>query len=159
MKLFEIVNEFQELYDMMCEEDDPDVIRGTLDCLTANLEEKASGYVMVMNQLEMEEKKADELQKKYMTIKNARKAAQKRMKERLLIALDAIGKDEVDAGDFVIKIKNNGGQQPLVITGEVPENMKKITIENDGDKIREYIKNHECKWAHLAERGRHIEIR
>lgn len=157
--LFEIVDEFAELYQLMVDGADEGVINGTLDSLTAELEVKSAGYVAVINQLNMEEKTAAELAQKYSSISNSRKYAIKKMKERLLIAMDALGKDEMPAGDFKIKVKKNGGAQPLKITGDVPESMMKITVENDSDKIREFLKTNTCDWAHLAKRGKHIEIK
>lgn len=159
MKLFEIVDEFQSLYDLLTEDTDPQLIADTLESLTAELETKSAGYVAVRNQIDMEYKKAAELEKKYKEIKKARENAKKAMDERLLIAMDALEVAELPAGDFTIKLKKNGGQAPLVIDGEVPEEFTKITIENDNEKIREYLKENECDFAHLGERGRHIEIK
>lgn len=159
MKLFEIVDEFQSLYDLLTEDTDPQLIADTLESLTAELETKSAGYVAVRNQIDMEYKKAAELEKKFKEIKKARENAKKAMDERLLIAMDALEVAELPAGDFTIKLKKNGGQAPLVIDGEVPEEFTKITIENDNEKIREYLKENECDFAHLGERGRHIEIR
>ena len=159
MKLFEIVGEFQSLYDLLTEDTDPQIIADTLESLTAELETKSAGYVAVRNQIDMEYKKAAELEKKYKEIKKARENAKKAMDERLLIAMDALEVAELPAGDFTIKLKKNGGQAPLVIDGEVPEEFTKITIENDNEKIREYLKENECDFAHLGERGRHIEVR
>ena len=157
--LFDIVGQFQELYEMMVDGADPEVIEGTLDSLTAELEVKSAGYVAVMNQLKMEHQKAKELEAKFKDIKESRENAIKKMKERLLLAMDSLDKTEMPAGDFTIKVKGNGGQQPLKITGDVPDNMTKIEIKPDNDKIREYLKDHTCGWAHLEERGKHIEIK
>lgn len=159
MKLFEIVDEFKVLYEVLTDETDPQVINDTLESLNFELEEKAAGYVAVRNTLDMELKKAEELEKKFRAIKEARKNAKEALDERLLMAMDALETDQIPAGDFTIKIKKNGGLAPLIIDGEVPEAMKKITIEDDNKKIREFLKEHEAPWAHLGERGRHIEIR
>lgn len=159
MKLFEIVGEYQLLYDILTDETDPEVIAGTLESLNLELEEKAAGYTAVRAQIDMEMKKAAELEKKYGEIKKARENAKKALDERLLMAMDALGKKELPAGDFTIRIKKNGGLAPLIIDGEVPESMKKVTIEDDNTKIREYLKDYEADWAHLGERGRHIEIK
>ena len=86
MKLFEIVGEFQSLYDLLTEDTDPQIIADTLESLTAELETKSAGYVAVRNQIDMEYKKAAELEKKYKEIKKARENAKKAMDERLLIA-------------------------------------------------------------------------
>lgn len=159
MTLFEIVDEFKNLYEMICDGVDQETLEGTLESLTAELEVKSEGYVAVINQLDMEAKKAGEIIDKYTAIKRARENGIKAMKEKLLVAMKSTDKKEIDAGDFTIKIQKNGGQQPLKITGEVPDNMTKITIEPDKDKIREYLKDHDCGWAHLEERGSHIVIR
>lgn len=158
--LFDIVGEFQQLYDMATSDDiDPEVFEGTLEALTGELEVKSAGYVAVINQLSMERDKAKELKQRYENIEKARENAIKHMKARLLIAMDAIGKKELPAGDQKIMVKNNGGVQPLEITGDVPEKFTKITIAPDNDKIREYLKDNKCDWATLKERGRHIEIK
>ena len=46
-----------------------------------------------------------------------------------------------------------------MIDGDVPENMTKVIVEPDNAKIREYLKDNEAKWAHIGERGRHLEIK
>lgn len=159
--LFDIVGEFQQLYEMATSEEEQaeQVFIDTLDSLKGELTEKASGYVAVMNRLDMEQKKADEVVKRYQALRDARKNAIKRMKDTLMLAMDQLQIDQMPAGDLTIKIKKNGGVQPLVIDGVVPDNMTKITVEPDNDKIRAFLKENECEWAHLEERGRHIEVK
>lgn len=161
--LFDIVGEFQELYDMATseEEQSEQVFQDTLDSLKGELETKSNGYVAVMNRLEMEQKKADEVVKRYQAIRDARKNAIKRMKDTLMLAMDELQIEQMPAGDFTIKIKKNGGVQPMVIDlpDQVPDNMTKVVIEPDNDKIRAFLKDNECEWAHLEERGRHVEVK
>lgn len=159
--LFDIVGEFQELYDMATSEEEQadQVFQDTLDSLKGELETKSNGYVAVMNRLEMEQKKADEVVKRYQAIRDARKNAIKRMKDTLMLAMDELQIEQMPAGDFTIRIKKNGGVQPLVIDGKIPDNMTKVTIEPDNDKIRAFLKDNECEWAHLDPRGRHIEVK
>lgn len=159
--LFDIVGEFQALYEMATSEDveSEDAFIDTLNSLSAELETKSGGYVAVINRLEAEQAKADEIAKAYAAVSKSRKNAIKRMKDTLLYAMDELGVSEMPAGDLTIKVKKNGGLQPLVITGDVPDNMTKVTIEPDNDKIRAYLKDNECDFAHLEERGRHIEIK
>ena len=161
--LFDIVGEFQELYNMAVSEEEQaeQVFIDTLDSLKGELEAKSCGYVAVLNKLEMEQKKADEIVKTYQAVSRSRKNSIKRMKDTLMYAMDSLGKTEMPAGDFTIKIKNNGGVQPMVIDlpDQVPDNMTKVTVEPDGDKIRAFLKENECEWAHLEERGRHIEVK
>ena len=161
--LFNIVGEFNELYEMATSEEEQaeQVFIDTLESLKGELTQKAAGYVAVMNRLDMEMKKAEEIEKRYKAIKESRKNAIQRMKDACLWACDNLGVTEIDAGDATIKVKNNGGQLPLIIDKpeSVPENLTKITIEPDKAKIREYVENNECDFAHLEPRGRHIEVK
>ena len=102
---------------------------------------------------------AEEIAKAYNAVAKSRKNHIKQMKDALLYAMDNLDLTEMPAGDLTIKIKKNGGVQPLVITGDVPESMNKVIIEPDNDKIREILKDNEVGWAHLEPRGRHIEIK
>ncbi len=161
--LFEIVNEFQDLYAMATDPDtDPEAFEGSLESLTAELEVKSTGYVQLIKQLEMEMTQANIISEQFKAKANVRKNNIQRMKDRLLMAMEATGKSKIEAGDWTIKIQNNGGQAPLVIDGDVPDNMTKITVEPDNSKIREYLMGQEdnkCGWVHLAERGKHIVIK
>ena len=159
--IFDIVGEFQQLYEMATSEEieAEAAFIDTLESLKGELEAKSGGYVAVINKLDMEAKKADEIVKRYQALRDSRKNAIKRMKDTLLYAMDEIGIDQMPAGDLTIKIKKNGGVQPLVIDGKIPDNMTKVTVEPDNEKIRTFLKENECEWAHLEERGRHIEIK
>ena len=162
MTLFDIVGEFNQLYELATSEEEQaeQAFVDTLESLNFELAEKVDGYAAVMTRLEMEEKKADELAKRYSAIKTARKNARKRIEERVLYACDALNTDHISGENVTFKVKKNGGLAPLVIDGEVPDSLTKITIEPDNSKIREYLKEHDdCEFAHLEERGRHIEIK
>lgn len=158
--LFEIADEFKELYELGTDPDvDSEVWEDTLEALTGELEVKGTGYVNVIKQLEMEAKQAAEVSKMFADKQKVRENHIKQMKEALKLAMEKIGTDEIDAGIFKIKLQANGGVQPLVIDGDVPQNMQKITISPDNDKIRQFLKNNSCEWAHLEERGKHIVIK
>ena len=159
--LFDIYGEFQDLYAMATsdEEQAEQVFIDTLDSLKGELEAKSSGYVAVMTRLKSEQEKAEQIVKAYQAVVNARKNALKHMNDTLMTIMDGLNLSEMPAGDVTIKIKKNGGVQPLVIDGDVPDNMTKVTVEPDNAKIREYLNDNKCEWAHLEERGRHIEIK
>ena len=152
--LFELTTDMQALYALATEEDDEQAFLDTLEGLKGMIQDKAASYVDVIQQLDMEAAKADLMAKQFAQKRDIRKNNVKRMKEALMIAMDA--------GNYTIKIVKNGGVQPLRITGEVPDNMTKVTVEPDGAKIREFLKDqpeHVCEWAFLEERGRHITIK
>lgn len=159
--LFSMTEEVKELYEMLTDDEcDPEIVLDTLEAKFGEIEVKASAYTAVYNRLDMELQRADEIAKRYAGIKKSRENAIASLKNRLLFAMDNINIDTLPAGDLTIKIKKNGGQQPLVIDGDVPDSLTKVTIEPDKTKIREYLKDHpKCEFAHLEERGRHIEIK
>lgn len=158
--LFDITGEFLALYSMATDDDaDDQVFIDTLESLTGELSVKAAGYVNVINQLEMEQAQAKQMAELFTAKAKVRENAVKRMKNALIDALDIAGKTELPAGAYTIKVVKNGGLQPLVIDGDVPDNMTKVTVEPDSKKIREFLKTNECGWAHLEERGRHISIK
>ena len=158
--LFDISGEMQELYAMGTDpETDPQVFEDTLEALKGELEVKSTGYVQVIKQMDMEAKQAEELSKMFADKAKVRKNNIKRMKEALQWVMETNDIDAMPAGAFTIKLQKNGGVAPLKITGEVPQNMTKVIVEPDNDKIREYLKDNECDWAHLGERGKHIVIK
>jgi hypothetical protein len=158
--LYDITGEFLELYELMTDPDcDEDAIQGSLESLVGELEVKAGGYSKVIKTLEMEQKAAEDVAKAFTEKATVRKNHIKRMKDALLHAMDVAGLNQVAAGDFTIRIQKNGGKEPLKITGDVPDNMMRVIMEPDNDRIREYLSEHEADWAHLEERGRHIVIK
>lgn len=158
--LFDIVGEFQRLYDMGTDpECDEQVFNDTLESLVGELEVKGKGYVSVIKQLEMEMTQANIVAEQFKAKAKVRENHIKQMKEALKTAMTSIGMDSIQAGDWTINIKKNGGVQPLVITGDVPDNMMKVIVEPDNTKIREFMKENKAGWAYLEERGTHVEIK
>lgn len=159
--LFDITEGFKAFYEMITDSDaDPEIVEATLEGMKYELEAKAEGYIAVINQLQMEadacEQRADFFERKM----SIRQNAIKRMKKALCNALVETGHESgLNAGEYTLKVQKNGGVQPLVIDGEVPQNMTKVVIEPDNNKIREFLKDNTCEWAHLGERGVHLAIK
>lgn len=158
--LFELVDEMQELYDLAIDsETDPELLEGSIESVMSAIELKACGYANLIKQLEMEQKQAEMVSQAFATKAKTRENSIKRMKEALLFAMDQLGKKDLPAGAFTFSIHGNGGLQPLKIDGEVPQNMTKVIVEPDTKKIREFLKDNACEWAHLEPRGRHVVIK
>lgn len=159
--LFEITTEFQRFYDMMTDEDlDDQAFLDTLEGMIDELEVKASGYANVIKQIEMEAKQAKALELEFKHKKEVRENRVKAMKDAIKNAMLIANVDELDAGKFKIKLKGNGGVEPLKITGDVPDNYKRIVVENDNELIRKALEEgKELDFAHLEPRGKHIEIK
>ena len=158
--LYDLKGEFLALYELAINDEDPQAFLDTLEGLKGELEVKAGGYVHVIKQLTMEADECDKLIDAFTAKKSARMNNVKRMKEALIDAMDAAGIDSLKAGEFNLKISKNGGLQPMKITGEVPDSFTKVIVEPDNKKIRDALANGEAlEFAHLEERGRHLNIK
>lgn len=164
--LFNIVGEYEQLYELLTETD-PDnenlqIIQDTLEAVEGELEVKASGYVYLIKQLDMEADKCKQLAEEWNAKKNARENAVKRLKKALKDAMVHLNLKELKAGDYMLKVQNNGGLLPIIYDNEqaIPQNLMKIKYEPDGKLIREYLEaNPGTKWAHIGERGQHLAIK
>lgn len=160
--LYELSTEFQQLYEIAQEDNDPQALADTIESMMATVKDKAAGYAAVIKQLDMEAKQADEEIKYWKAKKDARENNVKRMKAALLDAMERMEIKELPAGKFTFKVQKNGGKSPMEITGNVPDNMTKITVEPDNEKIRAFLETQPgqaCEWAVLKERGNHIVIK
>jgi len=159
--LFDIVNEFKDLYEIATSDPDSQIFEDTLEALTGDLEAKSANYVAVIQQLEMEADKAEELEKHFKEQKEIRDNAVKRMKARLLYAMTELDKKEIAAGNFTIKIQNNGGKLKMNLREEeVPDNYRMVVLQPDKDKIRKALESGATlSFAELEPRGKHIVIK
>lgn len=158
--IYDLTNAAQILYDMSIEDGDEQAFLDTLEGLKGNLEIKAADYVAVINQLTMEANEAQKVADLFTEKKEVRLRNIRRMKDALINAMDAYGVDTLKAGDYTLKIGNNGGVQPMKITGDVPDNFTKVIVEPDSKKIRDALaEGQELGFARLEERGRHLCIK
>lgn len=158
--LYELTGEFHALYELATSEEDQQAFLDTLEGLKGELEVKAGGYVHVIKQLTMEAEECDKVIEAFKAKKATRDNNVKRMKEALLNAMDAAEIDTLTAGEYTLKIANNGGAQPLKIDGDVPDSFSKVIVEPDNKKIRDALmEGQKLDFAHLEPRGRHLNIK
>lgn len=165
--LFDLTGQMLELKNMLCEcVDDTEleqIINDSIESVEGALEVKAEGYVKVIQQMEMEQERCDQLACEWQMKSNIRKNAIKRMKDKLTQALIAIDKaDGIKAGDYTLKVVKNGGQAPIIYDDEsaIPQSLMRIKYDKDAKLIREYLTEHpDTKWAHIGERGVHLGIK
>ncbi len=160
--LFTLAGEFNDVYEIFKEDPESDVARDTLEGLMGAIESKAEGYVAILNRMDMEYE-ACKKQKEFWDNKvSVYENGIKRLKDRAAQAMMMMGKDELKAGDYTIKLQGNGGKAPLVLEEdkEVPESYMKVILEPDKQKIREALEaGKKLDFAHIAERGKHIKIK
>ena len=164
-----LTGQWLQVADMMMDaECDPQMVLDTLEAIEGEIEVKADGYGDVIRKMEFE-RAALKGKKEYVKgildqITKQDKYLENQiswMKDRLKDAMIATGKDEdgIKTDKFTFKVKKAGGPQVLDITGDVPDNFKRIVYEDDKDKIREYLKDHEVEWAKLLPRSRYLDIK
>ena len=156
--LYEITGEYTALLDYADDPEYEQTFIDTLESVKGELDVKAEQYAAIIKEIDAETKKFDAEIERLTQRRDVMKANVKRMKERLMGAMKTMGVPEIKTDHFKLKIVNNGGLQPLVVDGDVPQNMTKVTVAPDNDKIREYLKDNECTWAHLEPRGQHLRI-
>lgn len=167
--LTQLVGEWAQVTEMALDpEMDEQTILDTLEGISGEIEVKADGYGAVIRNLEMEKAAIDGRKEYVKSILEQLNGMSKhidsnisRMKEHLKAAMIATGKDEegIKTENFTFKIKKAGGKQKLEKTGEVPDNFKQYILTDDDDKIREYLKDHECEWARLLPRTSYLDIK
>lgn len=164
--LFDIVGDYQLLYDMATDvTGDPEqeqTFADTLEALQGELEVKAEGYIHVIKQLEMEQERAEQLEYEWHLKAIKRKDSIQRMKSALVDAMKQTGHEQLEAGDYTLKVVKNGGQAPIIYDDEsaIPQSLMRIKYEKDAKLIREYLTEHpETPWAHIGERGVHLGIK
>ena len=170
--LMSLVGEHSEVMAMI---DDPEVdqqtVLDTLDSIEGAIEVKADGYAAVLRGIKYEreglngkrqylQRLLDEIDRRDVNLKNHEEA----MKDRLMAAMIATGKDEtgIKTKDFEFKIVGTGGIPKLEVDEDkMPEGFTKVVqkITPDNKKIREYLKDHECDWAWLLPNKKKLEIK
>jgi hypothetical protein len=158
--LYELKEQFRALYELALEDGDEQAFLDTLESLVGDLQNKARGCVYVIKQLEMEEDQCDKVIEAFTAKKKARENSKKKIKQRIMEAMEAAYIDTLKAGEYTLKIAKNGGAQPLKIDGEVPDKFTKVIVQPDNDLIRKALNDgEELEFAHLEPRGRHLNIK
>lgn len=162
MTLYEITEGMKQLLFLaQTEELDPEALKDTMEGLEGAFEDKADSYAVVMNEIDGDVAKIDAEIKRLQSRKTMLETNKLRIGETLKGMMVALNKTKFKTTLHSFGVVGNGGLKPLKVTGEVPEEFKKVktTIENDNDKIRKYLEENECEWAHLEERGTRLSIK
>ena len=122
--LYELTDEYRQLLEMLEDPDeDPEVIRDTMEGISGELEDKAEGYGRVIRQLAAESAALKEEEERLAKKRKAADGAAKRLKEALFIAMKETGKTKFKTPLFSFTIQKN---PPSV---KIPEDLKKIPTQ------------------------------
>lgn len=159
--LYELIDDCKRLMELGFSEDEREAFEDTLEGIIGSIDKKADGYCAVISRfagnISVIDAEIERLQARKQVIDNSIK----RMKERLKEALEVTGRKEIKTDLHTIKIKGNGGKQPMKVDEiRVPDNYKRIVMETDKEKIRKALEAGEVlSFARLEDRGTHIEIK
>ena len=160
--LYSLTSDYQELMELAGSTDpeDEQAFADTLEGILGAIDIKADGYATVMTEINgrMDIIKAEI--DRLTAIKRVLENHTARMKDALLRSMQTTDRREIKTDLHTFKIVKNGGKVPLIIDGDVPDDMCKVILEPDKDRIREAIESGAViPYARLGERGEHLVIK
>lgn len=161
--LYSLSDEYVQLMDLAISTDpeDEQAFADTLEGLTAVINTKMDDYAVVMTHLkgrsDLIQTEIDRLKAMQQTVDNH----EKRMKAALLsVMTEKLNQRKITTDFHTFTVCKNGGKQPMEITGDVPDNYKRVVYETDTEKIRKELEaGATLPFAHLEERGEHLRIK
>lgn len=159
--LYELTADYLNLLELA---EDPDIdeqaFLDTLEGIEGAIEDKAEAYAIIIGDLLAKADRITSEAKRLNAWADSLTKHADKMKETLMYSMDAVGKKKIETEHFRIGIAGNGGKKPLKITAEVPEQYMFMKPEIDTRAIRDALESgEELYFAHLGERGRHLNIK
>ena len=160
-KLRELISDFKMLEDMLSDpEIDEECLLDSWESLQATFEVKVDNTAKVLDnfddKLAAVKREKDRLDAYEKHITNRKRWLEGQLK----YAMETTGNTKLDLGTRKVSVVKNGGQEPLIIDGDVPNEYytRKIIDEVNKNKIRDDLKNGVVlDFAHLGERGTHLK--
>jgi len=140
MKLYELTQNYLNLLDLLENPDVPkDVIESALEELEGNLEDKADNIAKLIRSMEADIKGHKDEEDRLSTRRKVLENKVKGLREYLQSSMKALGKEEVKAKLFTLKIQIN--QPSLIIEDKdkLPKEYIKTVEEADNKKIKELL--------------------
>ena len=169
MNLYEISGRFAEIQKQLDFENETmsdDEYRNALVIAFSQVEgalnEKVDAYCSIIHQKEATGKARVEEANRIEALSSTDFSAAKRMREAMMLVLNALGKTKLETVLHKVSIRGNGGKQPLVIENDsnIPAEWTKVRYEIDRDKIRTALESGELlDFAVLSPRGHHLSIK
>lgn len=166
MTLFEMTGELTQLWEMLEEgEYDEDMLIDTMEAVEGEFGEKAEKWAKVIKQMEFDAQNMKKMAEEFTRKKEVLENGVKRMKDRLLLMMEAANIPEVKGEIFTIKPRKAGGVKPLIIdtdvkAEELPFEFQKVEIKVDNSAVRAALdEGKELDFAHYGERGTYLSIK
>lgn len=161
LSLAELNEQWQRI---MAEADDGDgevtpELAARLDAFESDYETKCEAYAHLITLRAAKVKATEHVVKVYSERLGRDQRSVDALKSRLYDSLKATGRTKVETPTATVAIQANGGQPALVITGEVPAEYTRTTVEPDNAKIREALAGKKPLDFAKLERGEHLRIK
>ena len=157
------IDEWELVMKLMSDEDigddDARVIE-LLEKIESDIRNKIDGYCGLMRKFDDYSNEAKHESNRYFDRAVMWKKKHDSLKDRLKLAMERMGERQIVTAKNTVTICGNGGQQPLEITGHVPQEFQKtITkVVDDTDRIRTALASGELPFARLKDRGSHLRV-
>lgn len=151
--LRELTSDWQNLLELAEDpEVDEEVLNDTLSAIDGEIEVKAEGYAMVLQELQNDAEALKYEEKRLAGRRIVIENNIKRMKDALQEAMEVTGKTKFKTALFSFNIQNNPTSVVIDNTADVPEQFL-IPQEPKIDKkaIKDLLKETEVSWAHLEQ--------
>ncbi|MBF2260833.1 siphovirus Gp157 family protein [Staphylococcus capitis] len=105
--LFILKDNYKQIYELIADQEDEQILKDTLDSINDALEDKADGYVAVIKSLETDNNAIDEEIKRLKQRKTSNENGIKRLKETLQQVMEETGKEKFKTALNSYSIANN----------------------------------------------------
>ncbi|MGX0611643.1 siphovirus Gp157 family protein [Staphylococcus capitis] len=105
--LFNLKDNYKQVYELIADQEDEQILKDTLDSINDTLEDKADGYVAVIKSLETDNNAIDEEIKRLKQRKTSNENGIKRLKETLQQVMEETGKEKFKTALNSYSIANN----------------------------------------------------
>lgn len=167
--LFHLEQDQQALVDLLTEiggdVTDNDVAAAIDDWIleiAKNEQEKLDRYAQVIRRLELDAAVAEAERERYAQLRDVRKNAAQRLKEKLKHYLEEAGKPKVETQHHKFSVCKNGGKPSLLIPdiSKLPEDYIEFVPQPKNDEIRKALEADPASvtGASLEPRGTHLRI-
>lgn len=135
--LYELTGQFNQVAEMLSEDEFNPAVIDTLEAIDMAIEDKADGYARLIKNQEAASKSNAEEIKRLQARKKAIDNSVKNMKLSLQNAMNEIGKTKFKTDLFSFNIQKNQPSVEIVDENLIPDEFKKIKVEFDKTAIKE----------------------
>lgn len=118
--IFELTDNYKQVYDLISEQGDEQALIDTLSSINDALEDKADGYATVIRSLESDNKAIDEEIKRLKQRKTSNENGIKRLKENLTESMEVTGKTKFKTAFNSFSISKNAPSKDVLDEKLIP---------------------------------------